>query len=109
MGMSFFTLQNADRLTSYLKIMDFIRSTCRSFFIYALKHKASQDPDNRDVEQLGLIRLCGQYSAWHIPIIGITPMHLLKGMSKKRPTRTPLLTGTKKDVPMLIHQVISKS
>jgi len=37
-----------------------------SFFIYALKHGASQDPYNRDVEQLGLI-----------PIIGITPMHLL--------------------------------
>jgi hypothetical protein len=48
-----------------------------SFFIYALKHWASQDPDNRDVEQLGLIRLCGQCSALHIPIIGITPMHLL--------------------------------
>ena len=53
------------------------RSTCMSFFTHALKHRASQDPDNRDVEQLGLIRLCGQYSAWHIPIIGITPMHLL--------------------------------
>jgi len=26
-----------------------------SFFIYALKHWASQDPDNRDVEQLGPI------------------------------------------------------
>jgi hypothetical protein len=26
-----------------------------SFFIYAFKHGASQDPDNRDVEQLGLI------------------------------------------------------
>jgi len=26
-----------------------------SFFIYALKHGASQDPDNRDVEQLDLI------------------------------------------------------
>jgi len=26
-----------------------------SFFIYALEHGASQDPDNRDVEQLGLI------------------------------------------------------
>jgi len=48
-----------------------------SFFIYALKHGASQDPDNRDGEQLGLIRLCGMCSAWHIPIIGITPMHLL--------------------------------
>ena len=24
-----------------------------------------------------------------IPIIGITPMNLLKGMSKKRPTRAP--------------------
>jgi hypothetical protein len=55
-----------------------------SFFIYALKQEASQDSDNRDVEHLGLIRLCGQCSAWHIPIIGITPMHLLKGMSKKR-------------------------
>jgi hypothetical protein len=55
-----------------------------SFFIYALKHGASQDPNNRDGEQLGLIRLCGQCSAWHIPIIGITPMHLLEGMSKKR-------------------------
>jgi hypothetical protein len=41
-----------------------------SFFIYAVKHGPSQDPDNRDVEQLGLIRLCGQCSAWHIPIIG---------------------------------------
>jgi hypothetical protein len=67
-----------------------------SFFIYALKHGASQDPDNRDGEQLGLIRLCGQCSAWHIPIIGITPMYLLKGMSKKRHTRAPLLTGVKK-------------
>jgi len=26
-----------------------------SFFIYAFKHRPSQDPDNRDVEQLGLI------------------------------------------------------
>jgi len=26
-----------------------------SFFIYALKHGASQELDNRDVEQLGLI------------------------------------------------------
>jgi len=26
-----------------------------SFFIYAVKHEASQDSDNRDVEQLGLI------------------------------------------------------
>ena len=26
-----------------------------SFFIYGLKHGASQNPDNRDVEQLGLI------------------------------------------------------
>jgi len=60
-----------------------------SFFIYALKHGASQDPDNRDVEQLGLIRLYGMCSAWHIPIIGTTPMHLLKGMSKKRHTRAP--------------------
>jgi hypothetical protein len=48
-----------------------------SFFIYALKHGTSQDPDNRDGEQLVLIRLCGMCSAWHIPIIGITPMHLL--------------------------------
>jgi len=31
-----------------------------SFFIYALKHGAPQNPDNRDGEQLGLIRLCGQ-------------------------------------------------
>jgi len=34
-----------------------------SFFIYALKHGASQDPYNRDVEQLGLIpiyRECAQ-------------------------------------------------
>jgi len=54
-----------------------------SFFIYALKHWASQDPDNRDVEQLGLIRLCGMCLALHIPIIGITSMHLLEGMSKK--------------------------
>jgi hypothetical protein len=60
-----------------------------SFFIYALKHGSSQDPDNRDVEQLGLIRLCGQCSAWHIPIIGITPMHVLRGMSKKRHTHAP--------------------
>jgi hypothetical protein len=30
-----------------------------SFFIYAFKLRASQDPNNRDVEQLGLIRLCG--------------------------------------------------
>ena len=60
-----------------LKVMYFIRSTCMSFFIYALKHGASQDPDNRDVEQLVLIRLCGMCSAWHIPIIGITPVHLL--------------------------------
>jgi hypothetical protein len=28
-----------------------------SFFICALKQGASQDPDNRDVEQLGLISL----------------------------------------------------
>jgi hypothetical protein len=46
-------------------------------------------------------------SAWHIPIIGITLMHLLKGMSKKRPTRAPheihSLKGMKKDIPMLIH------
>jgi hypothetical protein len=48
-----------------------------SFFTHALKHGTSQDPDNRDVEQLVLIRLCGMRSAWHIPIIGITPMHLL--------------------------------
>ena len=26
-----------------------------SFFIHALKHRAPQDPDNRDVEQLGPI------------------------------------------------------
>ena len=80
-----------------------------SFFIYALKHGASQNPDNRDVEQLGLVRLCGQCSAWHIPIIGITPIHLLKGMSKKRHTCAPWLAGVKKDISMLIHQVISKS
>jgi hypothetical protein len=67
-----------------------------SFFIYALKHGASQDPDNRDVEQLGLIRLCGQCSAWHIPIIGITPMHLLEGMSKKRHPHTHSLGNFKK-------------
>jgi hypothetical protein len=60
-----------------LNVMDFIRSTCMSFFIYALKHGASQELDNRDVEQLGLIRLCEMCSVWHIPIIGITPMHLL--------------------------------
>jgi len=30
-----------------------------SFFIYALKQEASQNPDNQDVEQLVLIRLCG--------------------------------------------------
>ena len=60
-----------------------------SFFIYALKHGVSKDPDNRDVEHLGLSRLCGMCSVWHIPIIGITSMHLLKGMSKKRHTRTP--------------------
>ena len=60
-----------------------------SFFIYALKHGASQDPDNRDVEQLDIVRLCGERLAWHIPIIGITQMHLLKGMSKKRHTRAP--------------------
>ena len=59
------------------------------FLSQALKHKATQDPDNRDVEQLGLIRLCGVCSVWHIPIIGVTPMHLLKGMSKKRPIRAP--------------------
>jgi hypothetical protein len=57
------------------------------FLSQALKHRASQDPDNWDVEQLGLIRLCGMCLDWHIPIIGITPMHLLKGMSKKRHTR----------------------
>jgi hypothetical protein len=49
------------------------------------------------------IRLCGQCSAWHIPIIGITPMHLLKGMSKKRHTRAPYeihaLEGIKKRHP----------
>ena len=72
-----------------LKLTDFIGSTCMSFFIYALKHGASQNPDNRDVEQLGLIRLCGQCSAWHIPIIGITPKQLLKGIDKKRPTHAP--------------------
>jgi len=48
-----------------------------SFFTHALKHVALQDPDNRDVEQLGLVRLCGQFSDWHIPIIGITQMQLL--------------------------------
>jgi len=69
MGMSFFCYA--------LNVMDFIRSTCMSFFIYALKHGASQELDNRDVEQLGLIRLCGMCSVWHIPIIRITPMHLL--------------------------------
>jgi hypothetical protein len=47
-------------------------------------------------------------SAWHIPIIGITPMHLLEGMSKKRHTRAPYeihnLEGMeKKDISMLIH------
>ena len=47
------------------------------FFYLCPKQGASQDPDNLDVEQLGLIRLCGMCSAWHIPIIGITPMHLL--------------------------------
>jgi len=77
-----------------------------SFFIYALKHAASQDPDNRDVEQLGLTRLCGYCSAWHIPIIGITPMHLLEGMSKKRHTRAPyeihnLENMLKKDISVL--------
>jgi len=60
-----------------------------SFFIYALKHGVLQDSDNRDVKQLGLIRLCGHCSVWHIPIIGITPMHLLKGMSKKRHRHAP--------------------
>jgi len=59
------------------------------FFYQAFKQRASQDPDNRDIEQLGLVRLCGQCSVWHIPIIGITPVHLLKGMSKKRPPRAP--------------------
>ena len=78
------------------------------FFIYAFKHGASQDPDNRDGEQLGLIRLCGQCSAWHIPIIGITSMHLLEGMSKKRHTHAPyeihsLEDMVKKDITMLIH------
>jgi hypothetical protein len=81
------------------------RSTCRSFFIYALKHGVSQDPDNRDVEQLGLIRLCGVCSVWRIPIIGTTPMYLLKGMNKKRPTRAPYrvhdLADMKKDILML--------
>jgi len=71
----------------------------RSFFIYALKHWASQDPDNRDVEQLGLIRLCGMCSVYHIPIIGIRLMNLLKGMSKKRPTHAPWLTEEKKTFP----------
>ena len=47
MGMSFFKRA--------LKFMGLMRSTGMSFFIYALKHGASQDPDNRDVEQLGLI------------------------------------------------------
>jgi len=70
-----------------------------SFFIYAFKHWTSQDPDNRDVEQLGFVRLCGQCSAWHIPIIGITPMHLLKGMSKKRHTHAPLIAKVKKTSP----------
>jgi hypothetical protein len=60
-----------------------------SFFTHALKQEISQDSDNRDGEHLGLIRLCGQCSAWHIPIIGITPMHLLKGIDKKRHTRAP--------------------
>ena len=68
---------------------DLGRSMGRSFFTHALKHKAPKDPDNRDVEQLGLIRLCGQCSAWHIPIIGITPKQLLKGIDKKRPTHAP--------------------
>ena len=67
-----------------------------SFFIYALKHGASQNPDNRDGEQLGFVRLCGQCSDWHIPIIGITPMHLLKGMSKKRHIRAHLIARVKK-------------
>ena len=70
-----------------------------SFFIYAFKLRTSQDPDNRDVEQLGFVRLCGQCSAWHIPIIGITPMHLLKGMSKKRHTHAPLIAKVKKTSP----------
>jgi hypothetical protein len=69
-----------------------------SFFTHALKHGASQDPDNRDVEQLGLIRLCGMCSAWHIPIIGIMPMHLLQGMSKKRHTRAPYETHNLEDI-----------
>jgi len=80
-GMSFFT--------SCPQGYGFQKEHVYVFFSQALKHGASQDPDNRDVEQLGLIRLCGQCSAWHIPIIGITPMHLLKGMSKKRHTRAP--------------------
>jgi len=85
-----------------------------SFFIYALKHGALQDPDNLDVEQLGLIRLCGMCSAGHIPIIGIMPMNLSKGMSKKRHTRAPheihKFEGmVKKDTSMLIHRVILKS
>jgi hypothetical protein len=49
-----------------------------SFFIYASKQEASQDPDNRDEEQLGLIPdLSGYCSVCTIPIIGITPMHVL--------------------------------
>jgi len=53
--MSFFTVPACQMAGKALKVMDFIRSTCMSFFIYALKHGASQDPDNRNVEQLGLI------------------------------------------------------
>jgi len=58
MEMSFFTVPACQMAGKALKVMDFIRSTCMSFFIYAIKHGASQDPNNRDVEQLGLIRLC---------------------------------------------------
>jgi hypothetical protein len=77
------------------------------FFTHAFKYWALQDPDNRDVEQLGLIRLCAKSSAWHIPIIRIAPMHLLKGMSKKSHTRAPyeihaLESVVKKDIPMLM-------
>ena len=69
MGMSFFT--------SCPQAYGFHREYVYVFFYLCPKQGASQDPDNRDVEQLGLIRLCGQCSAWHIPIIGITQMHLL--------------------------------
>jgi hypothetical protein len=59
------------------------------FFYLCPQHEVSLDPDNRDVEQLSLIRLCGHCSVWHIPIIGIAPMNLLEGMSKKRHTHAP--------------------